>query len=189
MRILILSDTHGELSKFRSLYNKLKKEFPVDRIVHCGDYARDASAIRSATGLPVLSVPGNCDGDYQEGGPVLETEAGNFFVCHGHMYNVQKDLQNLYYKTLESGCVGALFGHTHRGIFLEMDGIYLMNPGSLTKPRDGSGGTFGILETDCNSVRGTIYRYEDFMAHKPTQSSRKVKGGMLRRLLNYSDRF
>ncbi len=39
-----------------------------------------------------------------------------------------------------------------------------MNPGSLSRPRDGSGGTFGLLITDEEGVWGKIYRYEDFMA-------------------------
>ena len=83
-----------------------------------------------------------------------------------------------------------------------MDDIVLMNPESLTKPKDGSGGTFGLLVTGEDSIWGKIYRYEDFMssgAGSPggsqggnTQnggSKPKVRGGHLRDLLNYSDRF
>lgn len=81
-----------------------------------------------------------------------------------------------------------------------------MNPGSLSKPRDGSGGTFGLMVTSEDSIWGKIYRYEDFMAGDGSSSSRdggsggngcsdpdkkkpKVQGGKLRSLLNYSDRF
>ena len=82
-----------------------------------------------------------------------------------------------------------------------MDDIVLMNPGSLTKPRDGSGGTFGLLVTGEDSIWGKIYRYEDFMVPgstggtgngggpKGTTPKPKVRGGHLRDLLNYSDRF
>ena len=72
----------------------------------------------------------------------------------------------------------------------------LMNPGSLTRPRDGSGGTFGLIVTGEDSIWGKIYRYEDFMAPSGTGSGSKgsapkpkVRGGHLRDLLNYSDRF
>ena len=73
-----------------------------------------------------------------------------------------------------------------------------MNPGSISKPRDGSGGSFGLLVTSEDSLWGKIYSYEDFMqstanSQKPETSAnapkKKVKGGHLRDLLNYSDRF
>ena len=127
------------------------------------------------------------------------------------MENVGYSMQNLYYKVLENGCAGAFFGHTHRSAFVQLDDVYLMNPGSLSKPRDGSGGSFGLVVTSKDSLWGKIYSYEDFMlpadtqaahpAHsgvisqssrppRPQQSSKpKVKGGHLRDLLNYSDRF
>lgn len=165
MKILVISDTHGSLSRFWEVFEKLKKENPPSAIVHCGDYYRDADEIRRKTGLPVFAVRGNCDGDFSDNGHmILETEAGSFLITHGHMLNVKYSLQRLYYKTLEAGCIGAFFGHTHRKAYLDMDGIYLMNPGSLTQPRDGSGGTFGMIEASGSGVWGKIYHYDDFMA-------------------------
>lgn len=133
---------------------------------------------------------------------ILETKAENFIITHGHNEQVDFSKQNIYYRALENNCVGAIFGHTHRASYTEMDDIVLMNPGSLTKPKDGSGGTFGLLVTGEDSIWGKIYRYEDFMssgAGSPggsqggnTQnggSKPKVRGGHLRDLLNYSDRF
>lgn len=196
MRILVISDTHGNLDRFWRVFDKLKKESSVQMIVHCGDNIKDAEAIRRRSGIPVIAVKGNCDGEFgTESCSLLETEAGDFLVTHGHMENVSFDLQRLYYKTLDSGCIGALFGHTHRSVYVENEGIYLMNPGSLCEPRDGSGGTFGILLTDENSVWGKIYRYEDFISDEgggsgdAPKKKPKVTGGHLRSLLNYSDRF
>ena len=195
MRILVISDTHKNLSRFWEVFEKLKRENPVQMIVHCGDYYDDASAIRMRAGIPVTAVKGNCDGDFTgESCVVLETEAGDFLVTHGHMENVGHDLQRLCYKAEEAGCIGALFGHTHRSAYVEAEGLYLMNPGSLPRPRDGSGGTFGILETAEDYVFGKIYRYEDFMSGGGSGQSREDKNqtparGRLSRLLNYSDRF
>ena len=243
MRILVISDTHGVCDRVYEVYRKLTKQNPVDYIVHCGDYCKDAEEIRMRLGVPVASVRGNCDGGFEDTDfSILETEAGNFLITHGHMQNVDLSMQNLYYKALENDCVGALFGHTHRAVYTQVDDVYLMNPGSLSRPRDGSGGTFGLLITDEEGVWGKIYRYEDFMAE--TGGSRvaalsgatgttdvnpavdaagktdanlaagaagktdanpaadaagiapahpkkkpKAKGGHLRELLNYSDRF
>ena len=165
MRILVISDTHGVCDRVYEVYRKLTKQNPVDYIVHCGDYCKDAEEIRMRLGVPVASVRGNCDGGFEDTDfSILETEAGNFLITHGHMQNVDLSMQNLYYKALENDCVGALFGHTHRAVYTQVDDVYLMNPGSLSRPRDGSGGTFGLLITDEEGVWGKIYRYEDFMA-------------------------
>ena len=98
MRILVISDTHGVCDRVYEVYRKLTKQNPVDYIVHCGDYCKDAEEIRMRLGVPVASVRGNCDGDFSgESYVILETEAGDFFVTHGHMENVGHDLQRLCY--------------------------------------------------------------------------------------------
>lgn len=195
MKILVVSDTHGDCSRVIDVYRKLMKESPVDVIVHCGDYAADAKELQARLGAHVARVRGNCDGAFSDSDwSVLETEAGNFLITHGHMERVDSGMQNIYYKALENDCVGAFFGHTHRASYTEMDDLVLMNPGSLTRPRDGSGGTFGLVVTGRDSIWGKIYRYEDFMSSGSSSLSSsgqrpKVRGGHLRDLLNYSDRF
>lgn len=120
MRILVVSDTHKNLNRFWDVFEKLKRENPVQIIVHCGDYYEDASAIRMRAGVPVTAVRGNCDGDFSgESYVILETEAGDFFVTHGHMENVGHDLQKLCYKAEEAGCIGAIFGQ-HVGAAVSM---------------------------------------------------------------------
>ena len=195
MKILVVSDTHGDCSRVIEVFQKLNKESPVDIIVHCGDYAADAKELQARLGAHVARVRGNCDGAFSDSDwSVLETEAGNFLITHGHMERVDSGMQNIYYKALENDCVGAFFGHTHRASYTEMDDLVLMNPGSLTRPRDGSGGTFGLVVTGPDSIWGKIYRYEDFMSSGSSSLSSsgqrpKVRGGHLRDLLNYSDRF
>lgn len=212
---------------------------PVDMIVHCGDYYADAQEIRARLGIPILAVKGNCDGCFDlDACSVLETGCGDILVTHGHMEDVGFSMQKLYYKALESGCIGAFFGHTHRSVFVETGGVYLLNPGSLSQPRDGSGGTFALVTTSEAGLQAKIYYYEDFMlpaggisctaagpasvgpaggaacmpgsgaaqpvagggaapadnsaagGTDPTPRRKpKVKGGHLRNLINYSDRF
>ncbi len=198
MRILVVSDTHGQCDRVYQVYKKLISEAPIDVIVHCGDYSSDALEIQARLRIHVAWVKGNCDGCFDDDNwSILETEFGNFLITHGHMENVNISQQNLYYKTLENDCVGAFYGHTHRGVYTQLGDVYLMNPGSLTKPRDGTGGTFGLVVTTEDSIWGKIYRYEDFMSEgggnlgtKATEAKKtKVQGGKLRSLLNYSDRF
>lgn len=200
MRILVLSDTHGEISRARAVCEKLQTQSPLDLIVHCGDYYKDAIKLGEVTGVPIVWVKGNTDGSFSpDEVQIVETEYGDLLVTHGHMENVEFSMQKLFYRAQEKNCCAALFGHTHRAVFTETGGIYLMNPGSLTKPRDGSGGTFGLLTTGADYLSGRIYRYAAFM-EKPdngndtsgsTSGGKRtgVQGGYLRKLLNYSDRF
>lgn len=208
MHILILSDTHGDLSRASNVIKKLQKQHPLDLIIHCGDYYHDGTWLNQRTGIPTVCVKGNSDGSFSyDEYAIVDTEYGSLLVTHGHMEQVGFSQQNLYYKAQEKGCCAAIYGHTHRAVFTETGGIYLLNPGSLTQPRDGSGGTFGLIVTGPEYFRGYIHRYEDFMAAGdgdagggPGQGGSgdgkggrdkgaKVKGGYLRKLLNYSDRF
>lgn len=196
MRIFVISDTHGKLDRALEVYKKLAAEAPVDMLVHCGDYYSDALELRARLGLPLVAVKGNCDGCFdEENFSLLDTECGSLLITHGHSYNVGADMQRLYYKAVESGCVGVIFGHTHRAVYLKHEDIYLMNPGSLTAARDGSGGSFGLLVTSDDGIWGKIYSYEDFMlpsgggGQSSARKKPKVKSGHLRELINYSDRF
>lgn len=196
MRILIVSDTHKKIARVIEIYNKLAASSQVDLIIHCGDYYEDAMKIEKRLGKRVVAVRGNCDGCFDENEfRIVETEAGNFFICHGHMDDAKHSKQGLYYHALEENCVGAIFGHTHRAGKTELDDFIFINPGSITKPRDGSGGSFAILDTARDYKYARILKYEDFMASgsvppmPPSSSSEKpkVSGGFLRRIFNYSD--
>ncbi|MEG0919543.1 MAG: metallophosphoesterase [Anaerovoracaceae bacterium] len=180
MKILVVSDTHGNLSRF---YEVFKKEKNIDMVIHLGDFEEDAMQISKRIQIPVNYVKGNCDGAIrkQDCSQVLDTEYGKIFLTHGHLDGVSYDITNLIYRSQELGCCVALFGHTHMAYNEEADGIKLVNPGSLVRPRDGSDGTYGILEITKDSFVATIKNYE-----KPKA---KAEGGFIRGIINYSDRF
>ena len=164
MRILVVSDTHGDSGRVYDVYKKLVSEAPIDIIVHCGDYIDDALEIQARLGKKVCCVKGNCDGEFGEDEyAVLETEAGDFLVVHGHMQDVGYSQERVYYLALEHDCIGVLFGHTHRALFVKQSGIVFLNPGSLSRPRDGSGGTCALLETDKKGISGRIIQYDELV--------------------------
>ena len=66
----------------------------------------------------------------------------------------------------------------------EIDGVRLMNPGSIARPRDGSSGTYGIVHIQKDRLDCSIMYLS---SEGPKQKS--GKGGFIRSLLNYSDRF
>ena len=187
MKILIISDTHGKLSKFREIYKNLND---IDLIVHCGDYAKDAISIGDELGKDVFFVKGNCDGsNTSDDFKILKTEFGNIFVTHGHMLNIRNDYQKLCYKALENNCKAVFFGHSHIPCFEESDGLYLVNPGSLTLPKDNTNGSYAIVHTSADDFYGSIVYYDTVCGTKVNNKNQKIHGGYLRDLLNYSDRF
>lgn len=182
MRVLVLSDTHGLVQPAIDVYKRLQEEAPVDRIVHLGDLYSDAKALRARLGAEVTAVKGNMDGSYSENDyEIMETEYGKLLLTHGHMENVKFSTQTLLYRAEELGCRAALFGHTHSPCFVDAGGIYLLNPGSLTRPRGGGDGSYAVLTVTETELRASILFYHP--------GPPKVKSGVLRDMLNNSDRF
>ena len=84
MNILVLSDTHGELNRALEMYERISTSIcKIDRIIHCGDFIKDAHEIEDQTGTPVSCVPGNCDGCNKERFEIIETPAGKIMITHG----------------------------------------------------------------------------------------------------------
>ena len=68
MRILVLSDTHGDISRACQVYHILQKQGQVDLIIHCGDYYKDAIHMSERLGASIVWVKGNTDGSFDENG-------------------------------------------------------------------------------------------------------------------------
>lgn len=60
MRLLIISDTHGDISKVCKVVNDIKDL--IDGIIHLGDIVEDADKLRKLySKIPVYNICGNCD--------------------------------------------------------------------------------------------------------------------------------
>ena len=182
MNILVIGDTHGKLNKVRDILPKLKN---IDLIAHTGDHYSDAEKLSKETGIPAVATKGNCDGSFSSSDfQIIETEYGRLLLTHGHTEKAGYQLNSLMYKAMENDCKAVLFGHTHRALIDEAEGIRFINPGSLTQPRDGSDGSYAIVRTSEDNLDASIVYYSTVMG-----GSRKPQAGFIRNLLNYSDRF
>ncbi|MDD2189767.1 MAG: metallophosphoesterase [Eubacteriales bacterium] len=180
MRIFVISDTHGRIDKAAQIYKTLHD---IDLIVHLGDLWIDAIRIKNLFNVPVLGVKGNMDGSFsKEGHHILETEFGKIFLAHGHMESVKQGLDKLMYKAESLKCRAAFFGHTHIPLFRQVEGLYLLNPGSLSLPLGGRKGSYAIATLTEDTLNATI------LFEEAKQLQRKNPGN-LRNLLNNSDRF
>lgn len=145
MRILVVSDTHENLRNAIALYDKVNANNPVDCIIHCGDFYSDGVRLAEIYGQTVYAVHGNCDGGRDEEFKVVETPAGKILVIHGHVEDVNFSLTNACYLAKREKCGMVCFGHTHKPVIKEQDGILFVNPGSASRPKYGEKSSAAVV--------------------------------------------
>ena len=145
MRILVVSDTHGDL---RNLDDLLEQDERFDMLIHCGDICGDEDRVRQRITFAFLGVAGNMDFSGRfPADRVIEAGNKKIFVAHGHRHGVRFDTDTLGEEAIAEGADIALYGHTHIPEIHEQDGIIVMNPGSLSYPRqEGRQPSYGVIE-------------------------------------------
>lgn len=145
MRIIVISDTHRDFRTLRKIAEKHMDE--ANLFLHLGDGERDVDDLLSLyPSLQMKVVRGNCD--FASMLPEREvTLAGEtrIFMAHGHTFGVNGSLEELTRCARQNNCKIALYGHTHRSDVRYDEGIYVMNPGSPSAPRDGRA-SYGIID-------------------------------------------
>ncbi len=166
-KFLVASDFHGSMIALDRMIN-LANEHMVDKVILLGDiFGTDASEmVEKLNNLTnkLTIVKGNNDW-------YLELENAKFklfnetyeningkvaYLCHGHKLN---DM------FLEGyGAKIVMIGHVHRPILQNNNGIILLCPGSLARPRFGSEKSFALIDdkkiqilTDENEVIDELY--------------------------------
>ena len=147
MRILIVSDTHGSLRNFDIV---IEREKEIDMLLHLGDVEGDNDYMEAVMNCPVHIVGGN--NDYFSGLPgEIELRIGKYkvFMTHGHGYYVSMDTRRLKQAARARGADIAMYGHTHRPDIDLEDGVKVINPGSLSYPRQsGRQATYIMMEVN-----------------------------------------
>jgi len=133
MKILVISDTHGNhLTPI-----KILEETGAEMLIHLGDDINDVLMMETIIGIPVKKVPGNCDPRATEPRELLESISDKkIFMTHGDLYGVKNGLNRLVAKAKELKASVVLFGHTHNPLIQNMDGVLLINPGTLMAGSD-----------------------------------------------------
>lgn len=148
MRILVFSDTHGHPLRMCDLIELHKPAM----VLHLGDYLRDAEYAKTRfPEIPFRAVAGNGDALFSSSwNELFEVEGKTIFMTHGHNYGVKSGIARLLEAAKEKEADIVLFGHTHRQMEAYKEGIYVLNPGSLTLP-DGAPG-YGIIDITSKEV-------------------------------------
>lgn len=132
-RVMIVSDTHGKIG---NLAEAIDREGRLDMLIHLGDFEGDDEAISEMCGCKLMLVPGN--NDFFSALPKeIETEiAGKkVLLTHGHYYYVSLDLATIRNEAVARGIDIVMFGHIHRPVIEVDEDVVLINPGSLSYPR------------------------------------------------------
>ncbi|BDR58789.1 metallophosphoesterase family protein [Xylocopilactobacillus apicola] len=163
MRILICSDAHGDEA---ILLDKLNKYPDFDHYFYLGDSELMENNLIFDKFVAVL---GNMDyGDFPETVD-LKDRGINFFLTHGHLFEVNRNLENLRAEAKKVGADVICFGHTHLLTVQEIDQQLIINPGSISQPRNfiQEKGTYVILEITDTTYQVFCYNRADQLLELP----------------------
>ncbi len=164
MKFLVFSDSHSHTAHMKKAIDTHKACSTIDCIFHLGDGHKDLELL--ARDIPVLSVAGNYEEYYASyiarkelvRETLIELGGFKYFLVHGHTYNVKSSLDYAISAAVRRGADVLLFGHTHSRHYEYIspsercpNGLYVFNPGSISRPRDTSC-SYGIIDTDGKNI-------------------------------------
>ena len=147
MRIMIVSDTHG---RHLGLDRALEEAGKIDVFIHLGDVEGGEDYINALVGCEKHMVRGNND-FFSDLPREEEFRLGRYkvFITHGHGYYVSLDPEYIIEEGKARKADIVMYGHTHKPFFEQKDGMTILNPGSLSFPRqEGRKGSYMLMEMD-----------------------------------------
>ena len=152
-KLLVFSDSHGERTVLKAVFNWAKELLPpngkICAAACCGDSLSDISKCAEASGFysDWKLVCGNNDyGVHAPEAAVFDFADHKFFLCHGHRHGSYHGYHTLLAAANNNEADIALFGHSHVPFYKVIDGVTLINPGSIGRPRSRIGATFAVIE-------------------------------------------
>ena len=161
MKILILSDTHGNLGHTRQIFENLHNA--VEMVIHLGDCYADMKELKEQYAhLDFRCILGNCDfhgGRKREDQFVINHKS--ILITHGERHSVKSGYDEIISYAHRKSADICLFGHTHCPTIQRTPNVLLMNPGSPSLPRGVSFSSYGILDIAengevCASIVGKL---------------------------------
>lgn len=168
MKYLFASDIHGSAYYCRKLLDAFREE-QAERLVLLGDllyhgprndlpkeYApKEVIALLNEHKNKIYAVRGNCEAEVDQmvlefpvmaDYCILSVDGRTIYATHGHIYN-QDNLP-----PLQEGDI-LIHGHTHVLKAQQMDGYILLNPGSVSIPKEGNPATYAVLENSIFTIK------------------------------------
>jgi putative phosphoesterase len=164
MKILVFSDTHGDVSSMHEIISRHRHD--TDLVVHLGDHYKDLESVMlDFPQIAHLGVLGNCDFAFMSQNAKYEgaftAENRRIFYTHGHKFNVKAGHEYIISNAKFNNADVVLYGHTHIACYEEKNGVVVINPGSLSSPRDGSGGTYAVIKNNGKELKCEIKEIDE----------------------------
>lgn len=155
MRVLVFSDCHGRTYNMREVLETVN----ADHLIFLGDGLNETQELlKEYPNVKLWYVAGNCDRDPEA--PIIDlVSLGNkrILFTHGHELGVNYGTDRLIYKAREAGVDIVFYGHTHIAEKSYYDGLYVINPGSISRPRDGRP-SYAIIDIQNGQMLPSINR-------------------------------
>lgn len=154
MKFLLVSDNHGQKEPLITL----KKRYPaMDAYFHLGDSELSPEELSGYT-----AVTGNNDYYYDYPNALIVTVKGvKVLLMHSHQFFPNKRIEKLVAQAKQDQCDIVCFGHTHIPYEAVVDGVLVLNPGSLSYNRDGSPVSYmTVTFNDITDYQVTLHRYQ-----------------------------
>ena len=157
-KVLIVSDSHGSDVGIRQA---IEIEKPIDLLIHCGDMEHDVRAeLRLDYNFDVECVTGNCD--YllpPEPEKFIKIGYFNILIIHGHELDVKRSNESVLTYAKLKGADVVLYGHSHVPEIDSRFGVLMINPGSITLPRQITREkTYAVLTITDDSMPSAVIR-------------------------------
>lgn len=176
MKLFFISDIHGSEYYLNKALERFNKE-QADYLVILGDYLyhgarnplpkgyepKKVTAILNSLADKIISIRGNCDSEVDQmvlNFPIMADysiifyEGKKLFITHGHIYN-----ENNMPKLKDNDVL--IHGHTHIPRAEKVDNVFLLNPGSISLPKENNPHAYGILEGDIFTIKeldGSVFK-------------------------------
>ena len=176
MKLFFISDIHGSLYYLEKALELYKKE-GASYIVILGDALyhgprnplpneynpQEVASLLNQYKDKIIAIRGNCDSEVDQmlveypmmsDYSIILYNNRRLFLTHGHIYN-EDNLPNLSENDV------LIHGHTHVPVAKKHNKIYVLNPGSVTLPKENNPNSYAILENDLfqiKSLQGNVIK-------------------------------
>lgn len=168
MKIVFISDIHGSYKYAKKAVEILERENGSNLVI-LGDILYHGprnplpeeynpslvAELLNSKNSQIIAVRGNCDSEVDQmvldfpcmaDYSILFIEGKRIFITHGHLYN--KDNMP---KLAKGDTV--IHGHTHIFDEVDIEGIKIINPGSISYPKNNNPHTYGVLENSIFHIK------------------------------------
>lgn len=161
MKLVFISDIHGSY-KYANKAVEIFKEEKGDNLVILGDVLyhgprnplpeeynpQQVAELLNSIKDKIIAVRGNCDAEVDQmvldfpcmaDYSVLFWEGIRIYITHGHLYNKDNMLKVSKHDVI-------IHGHTHILDEMLQDDVKIINPGSISYPKNDNPHSYGVLE-------------------------------------------